>query len=147
MSRVMMTLGVFPFYINTASYEQLQHTASYQWAEQKRLNRSSFKHVGIGGPSYQYMGPGEQTVNLNGTIYPQYKGERISLSALRLSASLGVALPLINAKGLLFGRWFIEKIDQSDNHFYPNGEAKKICFSLTIKRYNEDVSSLPGIMK
>ncbi|MEE8057943.1 MAG: phage tail protein [Pseudomonadales bacterium] len=135
----MMTLGVFTFSISTAAYQQIQRTTSYQWASQSRLGHPLLKHLGVGGPAYQYISPGDETLNLNGTIYPHYNGGTLQTSLLRLSAGLGVALPLIEGSGYILGRWIVEQVQETDSELFSDGTPRKIEFSLSLKRYNEDL--------
>ena len=136
---MMMTLGPIVFSVETSAYEQLQRNTQYQWASQGRLGHPFFKHLGIGGPAYQYVGPGEESINLNGTLFPQYKGAPGHISLMRLSAGLGVALPLIDGNGFIYGRWLIESIQETKSVFFSDGNPRKIDFSLSLKRYNEDL--------
>jgi phage protein U len=137
----MLILGAFPFSVNTAAYQQLQRSNQYQWASQARLGKSIAKHLGVGGPAYQFIGPGDETISLNGAIYPQYVGlpGRLSLSALRLQADAGIALPLVSVGGLLLGRFIIEQIQETDSALFSDGSPRKIEFTLSLKRYNEDL--------
>ncbi len=136
---MMMLLGPIYFSIDTAAYEQLQRNTQYQWASQNRLTYPKLKHLGIGGPAYQYTGPGDETISLNGTLYPQYSGGPLQLTLMRLSASIGVALPLIEGSGFVLGRWFIESVQETNSVLFADGSPRKIDFSLSLKRYNEDL--------
>ena len=62
---------------------------------------------------------------------------------MRLSAGIGVALPLISVGGLILGRWIIESVTETKSEFLSNGGARKIEFSLSLKRYQQDY--LPGL--
>ena len=136
---MMMLLGPIYFSIDTAAYEQLQRNTQYQWASQSRLGHSSLKHLGIGGPAYQYIGPGDDSISLNGTIYPKYKGSLWMMPYMRLAASLGIALPLIDVNGFIIGsRWLIENVQETRSALFSNGIPRKVDFSLSLKRYNED---------
>ncbi len=136
---MMMTLGPVVFSINTAAYEQLQRSTQYQWASQSRLGHPVLKHLGIGGPAYQYISPGDESINLNGTIYPQYKGGPLQISLMRLGAGLGIALPLIDGYGFILGRWLVENVQETNSVLFSDGSPRKIDFSLSLKRYNEDL--------
>jgi phage protein U len=52
---------------------------------------------------------------------------------------LGVALPLIDGNGFIYGRWLIESIQETKSVFFSDGNPRKIDFSLSLKRYNEDL--------
>jgi phage protein U len=65
MLEVMMALGGYRFSLATAAYDSLERTAAWRWPAQDVLGTH---------PVRQYVGPGEQTIRLSGTIYPHYKG-------------------------------------------------------------------------
>ena len=139
---VMMMLGPVCFSIRTAAYEQLERTTQYNWASQPRLGHTLLKHMGIGGPAYQYISPGDESIKLNGTIYPQYNGGPLDLTLMRLSAGLGVPLPLIDGSGFVLGYWLVEQVTESNGVLFEDGSARRIDFSLSLKRYNEELLEL-----
>jgi phage protein U len=65
MLEVMMALGSYRFSLSTAAYDSLERTAAWRWPAQDVLGAH---------PVRQYVGPGEQTISVSGTIYPHYKG-------------------------------------------------------------------------
>jgi phage protein U len=138
----MMMLGPIRFAIDQAAYQQIQRTTQYSWASQNSLGHPVMKHLGLGGASRQYIGPGEDSITLNGTLYPHFNGGPIQLILMRLSAGLGVALPLIDGSGLIMGRWLIESVSETKSEFFSDGAARKIEFNLSLKRYQQDY--LPG---
>lgn len=134
----MLMLGPIRFSIDQSAYQKLQRTTQYNWASQTPLGHPVMKYLGLGGPSRQYIGPGEDSINLDGTIYPQYNGGPLQLTLMRLSAGIGIALPLITSSGLIMGRWIIESVGDTRSEFFDNGSARKIEFSLSLKRYQQD---------
>ncbi len=71
-SSYMMALGEYRFSIDTAAYQQLQRTTEYRWQSQARVGRL---------PAQQYVGPGSDSITLNGIIHPYYKGGLKQLDA------------------------------------------------------------------
>jgi len=134
----MLMLGPIRFAVEQSAYQKLQRTTQYTWASQTPLGHPVMKYLGLGGPSRQYIGPGEDGINLDGTIYPQYNGGPLQLTLMRLSAGIGIALPLITGSGLIMGRWIIESVGDTRSEFFDNGAARKIEFSLSLKRYQQD---------
>ncbi|HYN76916.1 MAG TPA: phage tail protein [Lamprocystis sp. (in: g-proteobacteria)] len=65
MLEVMMALGSYRFSLSTAAYQSLTRQAAWRWPEQERLGAA---------PVRQYVGPGEQILDLEGVIYPHYRG-------------------------------------------------------------------------
>ena len=134
----MMQLGPIRFSIGTAAYQNLQRSTQYAWKVRERVVPEALKRLGLGGPGYQYNGPGDDTINLNGTIYPQFNGGAMQVSLMRLAAGTGVPLPLIEGSGFILGLWIITRIGETNSIFFANGESRKIEFTLELKRYYED---------
>ncbi len=135
----MMMLGPVRFSIESAAYDRLERSTQYNWASQQRLGDPDYKYLGLGGPALQYIGPGTDTITLNGTIFPQYHGGSLELTLMRLSAGLGTALPLIDGSGMLWGRWVIESVNETKSVLFSDGAARKIEFTMTLRRYQEDL--------
>jgi len=65
MLEVMMALGTYRFSLASAPYQSLSRSAAWRWPSQDRLGAHPVRH---------YTGPGEQSIHLDGTIHPHYKG-------------------------------------------------------------------------
>ena len=126
---MMMLLGAYRFCISNAAYQSLARSTEYKWQEQARL---------LGEPAMQFVGAGAETITLEGEIYPQFKGGLRQVAAMRLQAGLGVPLMLISGNGTAFGRWCITAINETQTFFLKDGTARKIAFSLTLKKYGEE---------
>lgn len=132
---MMMILGAYRFCIGNAAYQNLVRTTEYNWVEQKRI---------LGEPAMQFIGIGTDTIKLDGVVYPQFKGGLRQVTLMRVQAGLGIPLMLISGNGMAFGRWCIVNIDETQTTFMADGSARKIAFSLTLKKYGED--ALPGAL-
>ena len=132
---MMMILGAYRFCIGNAAYQNLVRTTEYNWVEQKRI---------LGEPAMQFIGIGTDTIKLDGVVYPQFKGGLRQVTLMRVQAGLGIPLMLISGNGMAFGRWCIVDIDETQTTFMADGSARKIAFSLTLKKYVED--ALPGAL-
>lgn len=126
---MMMILGVYRFCIGNAAYQNLARTTEYKWEEQKRL---------FSEPAMQFMGNGAETITLEGIIYPQFKGGLRQVALMRAQAGLGMPLMLISGNGIAFGRWCIVSVNETQSVFMKDGTARKIAFSLTLKKYGEE---------
>lgn len=127
---MMMILGVFIFELRTAPYQQLSRDNTWRHSKADRVGAS---------PRYQYIGPGEESVTLNGVLYPEITGGDISLLALRAMGYSGRAWPLIEGTGMLFGMYVITGLKQTREVFFPDGKAMKIEFTLSLKKVNESL--------
>lgn len=126
---MMLILGAYRFCISNAAYEKLSRTSNYRWEEQSRIGNT---------PALQFVGIGTETVKLNGTIYPHFKGGLRQVTFMRAEAGLGVPLMLITGNGTAFGRWCITDIEETQTTFLKDGTPRKIDFSITLKKYGEE---------
>lgn len=96
MLEVMMALGTYRFSLGTAAYQGLTRAAAWRWPAQERLGAH---------PVLQYTGPGEQTIRLDGTIHPHYKGllglPNLLARVPMLAAGLGMVASANSALGRL----------------------------------------------
>ena len=129
---MMMILGVYRFALSTAAYQSLKRQSEYRWQELNRLGAN---------PALQFTGFGVETIDLEGVIYPHFKGGLRQVTLMRAEAGIGKPLMLISGNGSAFGRWCIAKISENQSIFMKDGAPLKIEFSLSLKRYGEDAKS------
>lgn len=85
-------------------------------------------------PSSQFVGAGDETITLTGVLLPEVTGGELSLDALRKMTDTGKSYPLIDGRGTVHGQFAIERISKGNSGFFSDGAARKIEFSLTLKR-------------
>ncbi len=128
-NNIMMGLGEYRFSVSTAAYQSLKRVTPYRWAEQPRLGRE---------PAMQFVGPGKETVELEGVIYPHYAGGLKQVDTMRKEAGAGKPLVLVDGLGAVWGKWCVEEIGEDFTEFFPGGVPRKIQFRLRLARYGED---------
>lgn len=133
MANVMMILGVYPFSLRTAAYEQLQRSASYRWQGQDRVGRL---------PAQQYVGPGAMDVSINGTILPHWNGGLYQVDAMRAAAGLGKPLLMVDGTGRVWGDWVIMSIAETETEHFADGVPREIGFSMKLREYGGDNGGL-----
>lgn len=133
MSRVMMRLGLFKFSLGTAAYQELGRTAAYRWARQERIGAHD---------ALQFTGIGPETVDLRGAIFPEFRGSEREVAKLRLQASIGVPLPMIDGRGVVWGLWCVESVGERQSVFLDTGAPKKVEFDLRLTRYDGGLRAL-----
>lgn len=138
MARVMMALGEFRFSIGTAAYQSLTRSASFRWSAQERIGRA---------PALQFMGPGEETIQLEGAIFPQYRGGAGQVEAMRIMAGKGEPLTLVDGRGRYWGSYVIRQVGEAGSAFLDDGAARKIEFSLELARYGDDDGATPPVVR
>lgn len=124
---VMMQLGSFQFCIMTAVYQELNRKNEYKWPSQHRFGQR---------PSRQFVGVGDETMQLPGVIYPEYRGGFQQVEAMRRIAGRGQPLLLVDGLGKLWGRWVIEGIDEKQTLFAAFGAPRKQEFTLSLARFD-----------
>lgn len=127
---MMMALGLFVFDIGTIPYQQLQHKMAWRHPSTPRVGKR---------PARQFAGPDDETIRLSGEIYPELhpKG-RVSLELIRAMADQGMAWPLIEGTGMVYGFFAIDDIQVTKSIFFDNGGARKIEFDLSLVRVGDD---------
>jgi phage protein U len=136
---MMMILGIYRFAINSAAYQTLKRQSEYRWQEINRMGAN---------PALQFTGFGVETIDLEGVIYPHFKGGLRQVTLMRAEAGVGKPLMLISGNGNAFGRWCIVKISENQSVFMKDGAPLKIEFSISLKRYGEDTKSgVSGIIQ
>ncbi|MBY4840972.1 MULTISPECIES: phage tail protein [unclassified Pantoea] len=127
---MMMIYGMFVFMRQTAPYQSLEQQTEFRHVKNDRVGKSA---------KWQYIGAGEDTITLTGTLYPEITGGDVSLAALRTMAYGGKAWPLIEGTGTIYGIFAITSIRENRTEFMQDGKAQKIEFTLTLKKQSEDI--------
>ena len=125
-----MMLGTeYMFSLSTAAYQSLRRSAAYRWPAQERVGRR---------PARQFVGPGDETITLDGTIYPHYLGGIGQIEHMREVAGRGEPLALVDGLGNNLGQWCIERVDETATIFEADGRPRRMDFNLGLARYGED---------
>lgn len=129
MSEVMLALGGFRFSTAEVAYQSLRRSDAWRWATQERIGRE---------PALQFLGADKTTVEIEGIIYPHYKGGLKQLDAMRAEAGKGEPLLLADGYGNIWHRWVIERLEETQTKPLPNGAPRKIEFRLSLGKYGDD---------
>jgi len=122
---MMMTLGMFVFGLPTLAYQELQRTTEWRHASTSRIGTN---------PASQFLGRGEDTITLPGTLLPGLVGSPLSLDVLRKMADTGKAWPLIGGTGRIYGTWVITSISETQQVFFEDGTPRRYEFTISLKR-------------
>lgn len=132
---MMMALGMFVFSLHTLAYQELQRQTDWRHPSSSRVGTN---------PARQYAGRGEDAVTMPGIILPELAGSPISLDALRMMADTGKAWPLVEGTGRILGIWVIESVSETRTLFFPDGTARRIEFSISLKRVDDGKVDMLG---
>lgn len=127
-SFVMLALGDYRFGIATAAYQDLQRTNAWRWPTVERIGAR---------PASQYVGPGEETIEISGCIYPHFRGGLGQLEAMRAEAAKGVPLVLVDGTGKVWGKYVITEVREGQKTFFSNGAPRAQDFNLTLQAYGD----------
>lgn len=131
----MMALGLFVFMLETVPYQQLQQRFAWRLASNSRVGKR---------PARQFLGPDDETITLSGVLMPELTGGDTALSLLKLMADQGKAWPLIEGTGMIYGFYAIESIDTTRSDFFSDGKARRIEFTITLKRTDDTLLDTLG---
>jgi phage protein U len=95
-----------------------------------------------GTPVMQYNGPGERTMTIEGTIFPQLVKDGLGqVDKMRAEAAKGEAFTLCyvataggkGGVGKILGSWCIYTISEDRTLFTPDGNPREIQFTMDLK--------------
>lgn len=123
----MMVLGDFVFSLNTAAFSEMNRDIKYKWASQDRFGTHE---------ALQFLGVGEETITLPGTIITSFRGGTGQVSRMREMARKGEPQTLVDGRGSVLGRWVIEGVEEKASEFFSNGAPRKQEFTLKLRHYD-----------
>jgi len=130
---MMMSYGTFVFSLPTLAYQELQRQQTWRFAASERVGARA---------ALQYLGEGEDTIELSGLLAPELTGTRDSLDTLRELALDGQALPLVDGTGVVYGNYVLTNLRETNSIFFADGTPRRIEFSISLRR--EDSAPQPG---
>lgn len=135
----MMQLGDFLFSVSSASFDKIKYVSSYRWVVKEAPTDNST-------PLLQYNGPGERTMDIEGTIFPQLVKDGLGqVDKMRAEAAKGEAFQLCYVEstggaggvGKILGAWCIYTISEDRTLFLADGNPREIHFSMQLKAFDQ----------
>ncbi|MEZ1353616.1 phage tail protein [Pseudomonas aeruginosa] len=124
----LMAFGMFVFSLETAAYQDFQRQTEWRHGSTSRIGTN---------PARQFLGRGDESITLQGVLLPALAGSVLSLDTLRSMADTGKAYPLIEGTGRIYGVWVIESLSETRTIFFGDGAARRIEFTLSLKRIDD----------
>lgn len=131
---MMMTYGTFVFSVATAAYDQLQRQMSWRHPSSERL---------CARPARQYVGPGDDTINLQGTITAELATDLRVLEELRELADQGRPQALVEGTGRVYGSYLLVSLNETRKEFFHDGTPRLIEFQMQLER--DDPATAEGV--
>ena len=128
MAETMMKLGEYKFSIDTAAYNRMTRSTTYNWEAQGRVGNHE---------ALQFTGFGEDAITLRGTIYPHWRSGPHQIRDMREQAGKGEPLMLVDGNGFVHGRWVITGVEDRSDQFAPGGSPLRQEFTLNLRYYDD----------
>lgn len=119
----LLALGPFVFGIGRLPFDQLQRRRDWRHVTTARVGARD---------AAQFVGPGEDTLQLKGTAHAELSDGRASLDQLVTMAGTGEPYELVDGLGHVLGSFVIVSIDEGTSAFFPDGTARAIEFTLNL---------------
>ena len=132
---MMLALGMFVFSLSSLAYQEFQRQTDWRHAVNNRVGSH---------PAHQFLGRANDSVTLPGVLLSELAGTALSLDMLRLMANTGKAWPMVEGTGRIYGLWVIENLSETKTVFFRDGTPRRIEFTLTLKRTDDDRIDLLG---
>lgn len=122
---MMMALGYFVFSKNSAAYQTQEQQIVWRHPVNNRIGAR---------PATQFVGIGDELQTLSGLLYPEINGQQTELDTIIAMADTGKSYPLIDGTGNVLGHFIIERIRTTGTEHHYDGLARKIDFSIELRR-------------
>lgn len=139
-----LNLGGALFSVSTAALNSLARQSSFSWVTKERINRR---------PALEYTGRGEESISLEGHIYPHFEpygnGQVVGIRQLDKfyqMAEQGVPFDLVTGDGRALGLFCILSIHEEQAVFFDNGAFRSQAFSMELAYYAEDDGPSAGVV-
>jgi phage protein U len=129
---------------DTPGFETIQRDSQYTWIAQNRLDRD---------PAMQFVGPGQDSIVIEGKQYPFHFGGISTIEQLRSMGRVGKPytlirfFPLENPRGQVgqvVGDYVINRVRTVEQKIGVIGIAHRIDFTLELTKYGGDGATDDG---
>lgn len=126
---MLMALGQFIFGLESLAYQELKRSNSWRHPSSSRVRAR---------PARQFVGAGDDVINLSGWMAPELVGNYASLAALRAMGDSGQGFALVAGTGEVFGQYVIENLSETGTLHHQDGTPRRIEFDLQLTRVDDD---------
>lgn len=133
MTDVLLSLGGFAFAVRDIAPQTIGRATEYRWAWIDILGAES---------AGQYTGAGQDTISLEGVIYPEFTSSSFQsfvlpdpMQRLRDIAAAGLPVPLVDGLGKNHGQWVVTNVSESKGPFFQAGVPRKVTFTVSLRKW------------
>ncbi|MEE3608168.1 phage tail protein [Avibacterium paragallinarum] len=127
----MMAYGFFVFMRATVPFQEMQRTAQWRHPTNSVIGRM---------PKAQFVGKESESITIQGVLMPSITGGEMSIATLQALAEQGEPYPLIDGSNFRVWGWYvIEEISETQSVFFADGKARRIDFSMKLKRTDDSL--------
>jgi uncharacterized protein len=138
MTDVLATLsggaGDITFALEGPSYERLNRSLSVRTAKHERAGAATAR---------QALGY-DETLELEGVLFPFWRGRLATLDALDDATRTMEALLFTDGRGGVHGRWIIETFTRDETLPMADGSPRKISFTLSLGSIGRPIAKRPA---
>jgi len=127
--RHLMSFGMFVFGLDTAAYQSLRRSREWRHATSERHGVRD---------AAQYIGPGQDTIELAGLLVPELGARYSSLQTLAAMADTGNNYPLMDGTGRILGHYRIVRMDEDHLTVMAGGIPRHVDFAIQLQRAADD---------
>lgn len=127
---MLMALGQFVFGLNTLPFNDFHRQTAWKHRSTSRAGARD---------ANQFLGPGDETINIGGVLAPEFTGDVGSLDDIRYMADTGGAYVLVDAAGYVYGAYVIDNMSETGTFYASNGLPRRIEFSISLKRVDDQL--------
>jgi len=126
---VLLSLGPVQFLSGALAHQSIARSVDYRWPAQERLGRA---------PAHQFLGRGEETIELSGYTLTHYTGGAETITRLRALADQGEPQALVDASGTVLGLYVLTRVETTGSELDASGRPLMLEFRLSLSAYGED---------
>lgn len=122
---MMMIFGTYVFSLSTAAYQQMQRQMDWRHVSSARVGAR---------PARQYVGQGDDSITLQGTISAELTGDPDTLDDLRALADEGKPQALVEGTGRVYGGYVLVSLIETRRELHSDGTPRLIDFQMQLER-------------
>ena len=121
----LLAIGMFVFGMGRLNYQEFERRTSWKHGKTPRFGARD---------AGQYLGPGEQTITLNGLLVPEIYGSYSDIDRLHEMAGTGEIYPMILGTGEVLGEFRVLAIDERWRTLMGGGRPRHLDFAMDLDR-------------